>query len=230
MLADYPEWTLDEAIVNALDIWRDSRRDYWEVMDDPRIRVAHHVGEKIGDLVLEATEELWHATLSDQFRRDLEKLKDHEFVLEPIELALVGKTCMEVREQARRCLELAQVVVETRPAEPVRRYLRRLSRCYVAGFEPEVVVICRAVFENALKDAFNRKRLPLPQDEKGRSTMSVRIRAAVRFGLLPEELERDAVAVWKRGSKAAHEDPKVTKDILGTLRMTMSLVSALNSD
>lgn len=117
---------------------------------------------------------------------------------------------------ANRCLELARLVIAAQPHESVMRFLRRLSRCYIAGFLPECAMLCRAVVENALTEKFDRKGLPLPATPEGRSSMRSRLDAAVRFRLLSAEAADNLWIVWKRGSKAAHEDPEATQNVLDT--------------
>src|SRR5690606_20473403 len=102
-----------------------------------------------------------------------------------------------------------------------------LSRCYIAGFLPECVMLCRAVVENAFVQKFADKELPLPATESGETPMRVRIEAARRFKFLSPARANDAWIVWKRGSKAAHEDPGATTDVLDTIRMTMGVLSEL---
>lgn len=57
--------------------------------------------------------------------------------------------------------------------------------------------------------------------------MRSRIEAAVWFRLLSAEAADDLWTIWKRGSKAAHEDPEATQDVLDTIRISMSVLNAL---
>ena len=148
-------------------------------------------------------------------------------VLERVEIDVAWEYSVDTRGMAKRCLELARLVIAARPNESVMRFLRRLSRCYIAGFLPECVMLCRAVVENALVEKFDRKGLPLPSTPEGRSSMRSRLDAAVRFRLLSARAADDLWIVWKRGSKAAHEDPGATQDVLDTIRISMAVLKEL---
>jgi hypothetical protein len=148
-------------------------------------------------------------------------------VLERVEIDVAWEYSVNTRAMAHRCLELAQVVIAARPNESVVKFLRRLSRCYIAGFWPECVMLCRGVVENALVEKFQRKNLSLPATPEGRSSMRSRIDAAVRFGLLSKVAADDFWIVWKRGSKAAHEDPEATQDVLDTIQRSMAVLKSL---
>jgi hypothetical protein len=88
-------------------------------------------------------------------------------------------------------------------------------------------MLCRAVTENAVLEKYARKKLPLPATPEGKSNMRSRLDAAVRFGLISESRAEDAWLIWKRGNKAAHEDPEATRDVLGTIKTTMSVLQDL---
>lgn len=151
----------------------------------------------------------------------------HARVLERVEIDVAWEYSVDTRGMANRCLELARLVITARPNESVMRFLRRLSRCYIAGFLPECVMLCRAVVENALVEKFDRKGLPLPATPEGRSSMRSRLDAAVQFRLLSVSAADDLWIVWKRGSKAAHEDPEATHDVLETIRISVAVLKEL---
>lgn len=105
----------------------------------------------------------------------------------------------------------------------VTEYLKRLGRCYVAGFFPEVVILCRAVLDTALRDV-------LGDMESDRLNMADRIKAAGRHGLLSPEALSAADAIRHRGNHAVHEepaDPGITND---TLEKTVLVLSELLYD
>jgi hypothetical protein len=148
-------------------------------------------------------------------------------ILERVEIDVAWAYSVDTRGMALRCLELSRLVVAAQPNEAVMRFLRRLSRCYIAGFSAECVMLCRAVIENALSEKFTRSNLPFPATETGQSSMRLRVDAAVRFQLLSRTAADQYWVVWKRGSKAVHEDPEATKDVLGTVQLAMRVLEDL---
>ena len=148
-------------------------------------------------------------------------------VLERVEIDVAWEYSVDTRGMAHRCLELTRLVIAAQPNESVMRFLRRVSRCYIAGFRPECVMLCRAVVENALVEKFRRKKLPLPATAEGQSSMRSRIDAAVRFGFISKIAADDLWSIWKLGSKAAHEDPDATEDVLATIKRSMAVLASL---
>jgi len=225
--------SLDFYIEWAIRTFEEERNEYWK--ENPN-NVFVDLADALAGLVATASEDLvqpdnpadFHSLDWDTARMFLGMDGPlPEQILERLQIDIAW-SLNDTAAMARRCTEIAQHVVRQRPPEPVLRYLRRLSRCYVAGFMPECVMISRAVLENALKNAFHRKGVPLPENAAGRSEMRVRLDAAVRFGWLSQQASHDAWTVWTRGNKAAHEDPTVTPDALDTVVLTLGLLSELS--
>jgi hypothetical protein len=159
---------------------------------------------------------------------------DHEYfadeVLEGIQIAVAWEYAAGTAEKARRCATLARLAIAGAPREAVLRFLARISRCYVLGFNAECVVMCRAALENGVKERFDRQRIPLPATPEGKSSMGTRLAAARRFGWLSDRAEADASSLWKRGSKVVHDDPDLVADPLPSIQATMQVLAELYSD
>lgn len=140
---------------------------------------------------------------------------------ECLELALSRTFIPQAHEMAQRAQELAACVIQRRPAEHVSRFLARVSRCYIVGFDSECVVMCRAVLDTALVEVFDREQIQLP----GR--MRERLDAAKSMRWLTAAGVENAWAVWHRGNKAIHQDPDAVQDVLGTVQATMVVLSEL---
>jgi hypothetical protein len=144
-----------------------------------------------------------------------------------LELAIAQSFSLHTDEMSERCLALARIALPQRPGPAVNRYLQRLGRCYVAGFDPETVIVCRAVLENAVNDKFHREHKPVPIPSAGRSEMRAKLIKAEDLGWLTRREHEDAWAVWDRGSTAAHRDPQVTTAVLETIETTIRLLNTL---
>jgi len=150
-------------------------------------------------------------------------------VLEELAIGAAYAATDGIEEMAERCLEICEFALRNQPNEAVARYLTRAGRCYVAGFFPECVILCRASVENGVKDAFDRRGIPLPATPKGHSSMRARLDAAVMFGWLSPLAREHADTVWHRGNVAVHHDPNATSDVLGTIELTMGVLGELYS-
>ncbi|MFL5385640.1 MAG: DUF4145 domain-containing protein [Longimicrobiaceae bacterium] len=151
-----------------------------------------------------------------QFLTEQESISIH--VLERLEIDVAWVLCTETRAMAYRCLDLAKIVATAQPNPVVLGFLRRLSRCYVAGFLPEAVMLCRSVLENAVKERVGTKH-----------TMRERIATARQLGKLSSQASEAAMLIWTRGNAAVHEDSEATHDVTETIRLTTEVLSELYS-
>jgi hypothetical protein len=76
--------------------------------------------------------------------------------------------------------------------------------------------------ENSVKRKLDAEGVPVDSE----SSFKRKVEIANRFNLLSHKEAADARIVWDRGNKAGHYDPEVTKDVIGTIRMTMSVLEA----
>jgi hypothetical protein len=83
--------------------------------------------------------------------------------------------------------------------------------------------MCRAVVENSIKQKLSTKGIRIAGD----ATFRQRVETAQRLDFLSIQAAADARTVWTRGSKAAHTDPTVVKDVLGTIALTMNVVESI---
>jgi len=141
-------------------------------------------------------------------------------VLERLEIDVAWEFCVETRAMARRALELARLVVTVQPNASVMGFLRRLSRCYIAGFHPECIILCRGVLENAMIAAATSKNQP-------RTSMSAMITNAHTRGWLSEQNASAAREIWRRGNRAVHEDPEAIKEAFETIVLTTKVLQEL---
>ena len=73
-----------------------------------------------------------------------------------LELAIAQAFSLHTDEMSERCLALARIALPQRPGPAVNRYLQRLGRCYVAGFDPETVPQDRHGLRDSIVDRMRR--------------------------------------------------------------------------
>ena len=222
---------LEAMIQGAINSFESERSYYWESEDRaPYLELADAIARQMvaasEDLVKpEGQPEIpldWHHY---RFLAGIEGFR--ETVFEAVQIKVAWELCTDSDGKADRCLELAQEVLADQPGPEVLKFIRRLTRCYVAGFFPECVILCRGVLENAVKEKFKRHSIPLPATAEGESSMKTILLAAHTLGWLSTQAHTDAWIVWRRGSKALHEDLDATKDTQGTVQMTVSVLREL---
>ena len=223
MIWEYHEGhSLEDAIYATIHVFEDSRSAYYDELTGVAKQVVDALERMGRSTLLGLTELMVPRELEEVYARGhsvrsiLDELNDQrarEVALERIEIGLAFTYSTAVRSRAERAMDLSELFLEERPGEPALRFLRRLTRCYVTGFLPECVMLCRAILENALKEAFERTGEQLPEKQRDR------IDRAYDLKWLSYDGKRAAHDVWTRGNKAIHDDPEVTKDVLGTVGM-----------
>jgi len=139
-----------------------------------------------------------------------------------------------IRQRSFRIWELERLVERLfsalQPPEPCARFLSLISRCYVFGFTPECVAMCRAGMEQAFRDRITEEHCQ--QAGQSRDTLAGMIETAFHksLGLIPwdPKLYQAAQAVRDRGKKVLHYDPDATKDALGTIEAALKVIGALS--
>jgi hypothetical protein len=216
---------LETVLQGAIDAFGMDRREAWAREGASE---ALAVFDAFAKRVIEGTEWLEIPEMAATDALDWEALTEvaqgsriRETLLEAVQVRVAWALCTGSDHKAARCVELMDLALRERPTSQVRKYLGRVGRAYIAGFGPECVILCRAVVEQALKDAFELRDIPPPATLSGRSPMKDRLASAALLGLLSADAEKAAREVWIRGNKAIHEDPEVTTDVLGTVRRAM---------
>jgi len=129
---------------------------------------------------------------------------------------------------ARRCIQLLQVVIEaeSKDNDPVRKFLKRVARCYIWDFAPECIILCRSALDVALRDRL--ARTAMRKDAKWqRDKIEDNINRAYTLQLLDKKGKEYAHSVRLQANKALHYQLDITKDILGTIRRTTAVLAQL---
>lgn len=189
----------------------------------PAILMVHfldHLADSVVDAatgLIAANDSLrWAATLAAAHNTGVGSVE-----LDKVPILIARRVVPDLAMATQRCFQLAALVLDTQPGEPVRKYLARLSRCYLAGLDSESIMLCRAILENILLERFRAEGIDAPWRMRERLDM-----AAKRGWILPIDVQ-DAMTVWVRGNKAIHDDPDVVGDPFGTIRITLALVARL---
>jgi hypothetical protein len=237
MTGDYYHGALDGRIEDAIDGFRTSRESAF--LADDAAHALSVIG-KMAEAILFAADnlssekegwnraEVWNrAEIWKAFRTltDNENLRPH--VMEELQIALGWKHAPTTHAMAERCLELTADILPHQLDPLVLMYVRRLTRCYVAGFFPECLMVCGSVLEQELRAVFKRKDIPLPATPSGKSEMKMQIAAAHKFRWLSMEGKKAAEKVWLRRCKTVHEDPEFVRQTRETVRLTICVLQEL---
>lgn len=221
---------LDTHIDSAIDVFRQSREDYWRDVSSGRYL---ELFDTAGSVVFEATKCLLAADTSGRVGVSFELASTlakpgpfRDLVREKIQTEIAWEFATTTRAMSERCLELVSLLIRTQPDEQVCRFMNRLSRCYIFGFFPESVILCRSVLESAVRELFVRRNVDI-ESETGRADMRSRLRFATMAKWLSKQAEKEAWEVWQRGNVAIHNDPEAVKDVFGTIAATLRVLNEI---
>jgi hypothetical protein len=142
----------------------------------------------------------------------------------------VAEDCVErVVRGANRILQLSQLFLSSTPSGATVRFLRRVSRCFVWGFDAECIILCRGAIDSAFREAVSDAMCDKHGLERAKfgHTLSNRIKAALRDGMINDESKNAAFRVVSPATTAAHENPQAAKDVLAIVRDTRNVLERL---
>ncbi len=130
---------------------------------------------------------------------------------------------------AYRILQLTELVVKGNPSPATLRFLRRVSRCFVWGFDAECVILCRGVIDAAFTDAISDAVCDKHKLAKARfgHTLTNRIKAARLEGVIDEDTKNRAFRVNTPATQAVHVNPEEAVDVLKILQDTTTVIQRL---
>lgn len=154
-----------------------------------------------------------------------------KLVWERLSINLSWEALERIKKGTRRALDVYLLTLRERPSQAVQQFLARLGRCYIWGFEPECVMLCRSVIDNAFIEAVDDAMCERHPRKNGRAgfTLADRIRVAFEETIIDSRTRDIADQIRLRGNHAVHNQPDVTKDVLGTMRDTLRVLQSLNT-
>jgi hypothetical protein len=138
----------------------------------------------------------------------------------------------KIQEGTSRIFKLYGLVLQTRPSEATQKFLTRLGRCYIWGFDSECVMLCRAVLDTAFRDSVKDEICEKHFGKKHNRydfTLNNRILAALNDGIIDEKTKKLAIKIKERGVKAIHYQPDITEDVFGTICDTLTVLEKIES-
>ncbi len=135
----------------------------------------------------------------------------------------------KIQDGANRIFSLYRLVRSCKPSEPTQEFLSRLSRCYVWGFDPECIILCRAVIDNAFRDVISDQMCEKYFGSRYSKSFNLvnRIQAAEKEELIDKSIKDIAHRIRERGNKAIHYQPDITKQVWETICNTVTVLGAL---
>lgn len=145
----------------------------------------------------------------------------------------VGRLIPEANQRLWEMLTLTETLS---PSWRAAAFLRRVSQCYLMGFDAECMVMCRSVlegeFEAEISNPQCREVLGQPRwtGYKPEALYDLRARIAVarKLGRLTVEAAESAEAVREAARRVVHRKPKVVGPTIDLIRKTVLVIRQLS--
>jgi len=173
--------------------------------------------------------ELLHQRPSDA-QEDNSSLR---LVWERLHIKVAWDAVSKIKEGADKMLKLYRLVLKDSPSKATQSFLSRLSRCYVWGFDPECIILCRSIIDAAFRDSIDdeicKRQGQYSTNSKGEYyfTLSNRIKAAFKEGIIDRRAKDMAFRIKERGDKAVHYQPDITKQVWETIYDTVVVLEKI---
>jgi hypothetical protein len=128
-----------------------------------------------------------------------------------------------------RLLQLVEVIVKVEPPESTLRFLRRISRCFIWGFDSECIILCRGAIDTAFAETINDEMCDKNNLKRANygHTLANRIKAAYIEGIIDERIKDVAYRVNTPATEAAHKNPDAITDVLKIIKDTLLVIEHL---
>jgi hypothetical protein len=135
----------------------------------------------------------------------------------------------------QRIWRLLLLTQQFQPCKRAAAFLRRVSRCYVYGFDPECAVMCRSVlqaaFDSEISDdqccqVLGRAR-GIKRTTSSPFDLADRVAVAKKLGSISEASLAKAAAIRAAGNIVIHEHPRACDDTFGLIAQTMDVIAEL---
>lgn len=142
---------------------------------------------------------------------------------------------LKVAEE-QRIVDLQQLLTHLQPTPKTEKFLERVSRCYLFGFDLECLIVCRSVLDSELEANISTDDC-ITHLGKRRGTAEQlfgfvdRIGVATKMGRLTYEQAQLAHLVRKNGNQAVHQMHwRGRKEVLKTMEHTIELIKSLTGE
>jgi hypothetical protein len=245
----YSTGAVSEALAKALHCYRQEWESYrqeafmalgLDAAEQFRslLRTAEMLIRGAGDLASSQSLPLDQAVAGLDDGRDPQHQSDPTVVAlaEALQYCLGRDAVKMVGSAEGRIWRLLLLTQQFQPGKRAAAFLRRVSRCYIYGFDPECAVMCRSVLEAAFEaeiadetcaQVLGRHKRPNRSASCG-FDLADRIAVARRTGRLSEPAAARAAGIRMAGNEVIHEHPRACADAFRLIADTLDVIGELS--
>jgi hypothetical protein len=153
------------------------------------------------------------------------------FVSQRINLVLSESAIGMTHGAEERFWKLIELVRPTNTSKRARRFLRRVSRCFLYDMHPECVVMCRGAIDVELESEVSNDLCAkiLASQPARHFTLADRIAVATQSGRLTFEVAEAARRVQREGNAIVHHDADRVDDAYPYIRGVIAVLAELDA-
>jgi len=244
----YDEGYVHELFDRTLDAYEQQCREFWvNRMGRPKGRTDSHfeILEDVADRLIKGVGDLARIDAIPpevvhglaQAAQKCAGARNQLFALVDAVWIQVGRNTIKVQAEAElRILKLLPLVRLSQPGWRVRDFLRRVSRCYIYGFDTECAVMCRSVLEAELDEQISLEDCitVLGSERRGGGPdapiydFTDRIAVARSLGRLDQTLADKANRVRTIANNLLHHKPRMRVDVLTVIEDALDVIESLS--
>jgi hypothetical protein len=246
-MADPPyQSSISRALDDALDNHRDARERYreglWDALGDDGKRILKTI-EATAQTLIEGAGSLSIAVPAFEVLRELRSADKGEpatlipALLEQMEYLLGLQVIGMIDRAENRILDLLILAAAFQPSRRGRSFLRRVSRCYLFGFDVECVVMCRSVLDaefafhvpadKCLQTFPQLRRKRKPGSKQPLVDLWHRIETAKELRWIDLATASKAHKTRKDGNEIVHSSPALRVNALSYISDTLAVIREL---
>jgi hypothetical protein len=179
-----------------------------------RMTVSQDIYERVADLV-----RALHGDHKDFFRAVFR---------EEVELWLARDAVKQLEVSRQRWLDVFRLYRVAQPSSRTKQYLQRLSRCVLAGFDEESVILCRCILDAEFQAEISPDDcIKILGKRNTRFTLADRIAVAVRLQRISEKTGDFALDAKRLGDQLLHQSPTQKLEVFSIVQRTLTAVIEL---
>ncbi len=241
-----PSLLLSQALENTVDNhrsdWDTFFHERWDELglnsNELSMRIRAVAEGYIGDVSELKTAKAFPLEDSAKLQNELPEAAHESVVIAEMQQAycLLGDELAGMMATAeKRLLELLILARKFPRHVATARFLKRVARCFLFGFDVECIVMCRAAIDRTLQERVSdldcqRMDRDARQQAGGRPKrygMKARINAGIKVGKISPDVAEKAIAISKAGDDAVHNWPECHVNLIGAIGDTIEILVEL---
>lgn len=226
---------LTDAIQTTVQLYEEERQSYHEARLEGEFKIAFQLIDRTAEAILKGASDLASLESVPQARQMLEATRAlrkeggdfFKLIVERFSIRLGWDVSKMVDSGTERLSLLALMMSEVQCTNRGHAFMRRVSRCYIYGFDLECIILCRSVLDVEIASEIDTDSCLRELGPRKCVTLDDRIATAVKIKRLGHEAGALARNVKDVGNAAVHHSPEPKADLMQIIVSTLNVLEEL---